>query len=150
MAERSGRLFAADGGIYLLDDDGMLVREAWTTEGPGAIRVTPGDTLPGVAAAERRGVLANDYPHSPLARPDFIVHGIRHAMAQPLLIGDRVRGVVTMSRSGDDAEPFRPTTCRCWRASPRRRPSRWRTRASTTRRRRARRACARSAGSITW
>ena len=106
VAERSGRLFAADGGIYLLDDDGMLVREAWTTEGPGAIRVTPGETLPGVAAAERRGVLANDYPHSPLARPDFIAHGIRHAMAQPLLIGDRVRGVVTMSRSGDDAEPF--------------------------------------------
>jgi len=108
VAERSGRLFAAEGGIYLLDDDGMLVREAWTTEGPGAIRVTPGETLPGVAAAERRGVLANDYPRSPLARPDFIAHGIRHAMAQPLLIGDRVRGVVTMSRSGDDAEPFSP------------------------------------------
>ncbi|HVQ24749.1 MAG TPA: GAF domain-containing protein, partial [Planctomycetota bacterium] len=108
VAERSGRLFAAEGGIYLLDDDGMLVREAWTTEGPGAIRVTPGETLPGVAAAERRGVLANDYPRSPLARPDFIAHGIRHAMAQPLLIGDRVRGVVTMSRSGDDAGPFQP------------------------------------------
>ena len=61
-----------------------------------------------MAAAERRGVLANDYPHSPLARPEFIAHGIRHAMAQPLIIGDRVRGVVTMSRSGDDAEPFQP------------------------------------------
>jgi GAF domain-containing protein len=29
-------------------------------------------------------------------------------MAQPLIIGDRVRGVVTMSRSGDDAGPFQP------------------------------------------
>ena len=47
IVERSGRLFDAEGGIYLLDDDGMLVRRAWTTEGPGAIRVTPGETLPG-------------------------------------------------------------------------------------------------------
>jgi GAF domain-containing protein len=108
VVERSGRLFAADGGIYLLDDQGVLVREAWTSEGPGALQVRLGETMAGVAAAERRGVLANDYRNSPLAHPDFLAHGIRHAMAQPLVIGDRVRGVVTMSRSGEDAEPFQP------------------------------------------
>ena len=107
VVERSGRLFAADGGIYLLDDDGMLVRRGVDQRGPGRHPRDAGRDAAGRApAAERRGVLANDYPRSPLARPDFIAHGIRHAMAQPLVIGDRVRGVVTMSRSGDDAEPF--------------------------------------------
>jgi GAF domain-containing protein/CheY-like chemotaxis protein len=104
IVERSGRLFDADGSIYLLDDDGRLVRRAWTFEGPGMVRVTPGEGLIGAAIAERRGIVANDYPRSPLARPEFVAHGVRHAIVQPVIIAGRVHAAVVMSRP--EGDPF--------------------------------------------
>ncbi|MFL5197994.1 MAG: GAF domain-containing protein [Microvirga sp.] len=98
VVERSARLFDGEGAIYLVDEGGLLVRRAWTLKDSGPQRIPPGHGLAGVAAAERRGVIANDYPNSPLARPEFVALGIRHAIAQPLAIGDDVRGVMVMAR----------------------------------------------------
>jgi len=99
VVERSGRLFDAEGAIYLVDEGGLLVRRAWTAEGPGVVRLAPGQGLVGVAAGERRGIIANDYPNSPLARPEFVAHGVKHAIVQPLVVGEQVRGVVVMTRT---------------------------------------------------
>jgi GAF domain-containing protein/CheY-like chemotaxis protein len=98
VVERSARLFDAEGAIYLVDEGGGLARRAWTLTQPGPQRMALGESLAGVAAAERRGIIANDYPHSPLAHPDFVALGVRHAIAQPLLIGDDLRGVMVMAR----------------------------------------------------
>jgi GAF domain-containing protein/CheY-like chemotaxis protein len=105
IVERSARLFDADSAFYLLEDDGRLVRRAWTAEGPGVVRVTPGEGLIGTALAEQRGIIANDYPRSPLARPEFVAHGVRHALAQPVIIGARVHAAVVLSRA-NGSEPF--------------------------------------------
>ena len=98
VVERSARLFDGEGAIYLMDAEGVLVRRAWTLKETGPQTLTLGQGLAGVAAAEQRGVIANDYPSSPLARPEFVALGIRHAIAQPLAIGDEVRGVMVMAR----------------------------------------------------
>ncbi len=105
IVERSARLFDAEGAIYMLDDGGGLVRRAWTAEGPGMVRALPGEGLIGTVVAQQRGVLANDYPQSPLARPEFVTHGVRHALAQPVMIGARVHAALVMSRT-DTGEPF--------------------------------------------
>src|SRR6185436_7321469 len=103
VVERSARLFDGEGAIYLVDEGGALVRRAWTLKDSGSQQVTPGQGVAGVAAAERRGVIANDYPNSPLARPEFVALGIHHAIAQPLVIGETVRGVMVMARgAGSD------------------------------------------------
>jgi GAF domain-containing protein/CheY-like chemotaxis protein len=105
VVERSARLFDAEGAIYLVDEGGQLLRRAWTLSESGPERLTPGQGLVGVAATERRGIVANDYANSPLARTEFVGLGIRHAIAQPLAIGDDVRGVMVMAR-GDGGERF--------------------------------------------
>jgi GAF domain-containing protein/CheY-like chemotaxis protein len=105
VVERSARLFDAEGAIYLADDDGRLVRRAWTSEGPGTVVETPGAGLVGTAVAEGRGLIANDYPRSTLARPEFVAHGVRHAIAQPIIIAGRAHAAVVMSRT-DAGEPF--------------------------------------------
>ncbi len=105
IVKRSARLFDADGAIYLLEEDGRLVRRAWTGAGLGEVRVTPGEGMIGVAVLERRGMIVNDYPRSPLARPRFVALGVRHAMVQPVVIGGRVHAAILMRRA-EDGEPF--------------------------------------------
>jgi GAF domain-containing protein/CheY-like chemotaxis protein len=104
IVERSGRLFDADCDIYLATDDRRLLRRAWTSEGPGPLTAAFGQGLVGSAAAERRGVVANDYARSPLARPEFVAT-VRHAMAQPIVIAGRVHAVIGLGR-GEGGDPF--------------------------------------------
>ena len=105
IVERSARLFEADGAIYLLDDAGSFVRRAWTAEGPGMVRALEGEGLIGTVVAGQRGIMVNDYPRSPLARPEFVTHGVGHALAQPVMIGARVHAAIVMSR-GEGGDPF--------------------------------------------
>jgi GAF domain-containing protein len=105
IVERAARLFDGEGAIYLLADGDRLVRHAWTAEGPGPVAVTPGTGLVGTVMTERQGLIVNDYPRSPLARPEFLSHRVRHAMAQPVVLGGRVHAVVAMSRA-EGGEPF--------------------------------------------
>ncbi len=107
IVERSARLFDADAALYLVDADGRLVRRAWTGEGPTSVVAVPGTGLIGAAVSEKRGMIANDYPRSPFARPDFVALGVRHAIVQPVVIAGRVHAAIAMSRN-DGAEPFLP------------------------------------------
>jgi GAF domain-containing protein/CheY-like chemotaxis protein len=59
----------------------------------------------GPAVTGRRGIIANNYPDSPLARPDFVAQGVQHAMMQPVVVGGRVRAVLVTARP-QGAEPF--------------------------------------------
>jgi GAF domain-containing protein/CheY-like chemotaxis protein len=104
IVERSGRLFDAECDIYVVQDDRALVRRAWTSEGPGPLPVAVGQGLVGSAAAGQRGIIANDYARSPLARAEFVGH-LRHAMAQPVIIGGRVQAVIGLGR-GEGGDPF--------------------------------------------
>jgi GAF domain-containing protein/CheY-like chemotaxis protein len=104
IVERSGGLFDAECDIYLVTDERTLVRRAWTSVGPGTLHTQMGQGVIGSAAADRRGVIANDYPRSPLARPEF-AGLVRHAMAQPVVIAGRVHAVVGLGR-GEGGEPF--------------------------------------------
>ena len=42
----------------------------------------------------------------PVAARRFVTAGVRSVIVQPLILRDRALGVLTMSRVGDDAEPF--------------------------------------------
>jgi GAF domain-containing protein/CheY-like chemotaxis protein len=59
-----------------------------------------------VAGQERRGRIVNDYARSPYALPLIVALGIRHAMAQPLILRDNLLGVIVLGRAQPDAPPF--------------------------------------------
>jgi GAF domain-containing protein len=106
VAERAGRLFDARGAIFILRGD-QLVPEA-TTDPAVSLPVLPmGSGITGLCAQQRRGMLVNDYASRPEARPGGRRIGVRRLMVQPLLVRDRLLGVIALSRLGDDAEPFR-------------------------------------------
>src|SRR5262249_35427513 len=83
-----------------------LAPSAWSEGASIDQRIAFGLGLVGACALERRGLLANDYPSSPYARPDFVAAGTRHAIVQPLVIRDRLLGVVGMFRFGEVAPAF--------------------------------------------
>ena len=107
IIERASGLLHAEGSILLLDDDGLLSPRAWF--GLGAwlrdVRIPIGAGLAGTCARDRQGGILNEYPSSPLALPEFVSHGVRRVMAQPLVVRDRLLGVVTLTR-GPGGGPF--------------------------------------------
>jgi GAF domain-containing protein len=106
IAERAGRLFDARGAIFLLRDN-QLLPEATTEPGLSLPAFAMGSGITGLCAEQRRGMLVNDYVGRPEAMPGGIRAGVRRIMAQPLIVRDRLLGVITLTRLGDDAEPFR-------------------------------------------
>ncbi|HSE94220.1 MAG TPA: GAF domain-containing protein, partial [Methylomirabilota bacterium] len=106
IIDRASRLFSGFGSIYLLEDGARLVRAACSGSPVGDGQLPVGAGVSGASAAERRGLLVNDYARSPHALAAFKAVGTNRAMAQPLVARDRVLGVVTMSRRGADAPPF--------------------------------------------
>ena len=107
MIERATRLFSAPGVIYLADAAGTLVPHAWTQGGGfGNMSLTPGQGLVGACAAERRGLIENDYVASRFALAKWVELGVRRGMAFPLAVQDRLLGVIAMNRAGADAAPF--------------------------------------------
>ena len=113
VAERAGRLFDARGAIFILRGD-QLVPEATTDPAVSFPPSRMGTGITGLCAQQRRGMLVNDYASRPEATcPGGRRIGLRRLMAQPLLVRDRLLGVITLSRLG-----------RRRRALPRRRPRR--------------------------
>jgi GAF domain-containing protein len=107
IIERATRLFSAPGVIYLADA-GTLVPRAWTQGGGfGNMSLAFGQGVVGACAAERRGLIENDYAASPFALAKWVELGVRRAMAFPLAVQDRLLGVIAMNRAGADAAPFR-------------------------------------------
>ena len=111
IVEQAGRLFSGSAFAYLVEADrpesGSLT---WSRAEPAGAAPPPVDGgLVAACAATRRGLLANDYPRSAHALPSVVALGVRHAMAQPLIIRGRLQGVVVISRREDpafDAEDF--------------------------------------------
>ena len=106
IVERATGLFEASGALYILEEDGGLVRRAWTGQDVGHDRLAPGEGFAGLAIRERRGLLSNDYARSPNALPVSVAGGVRTAIVQPLIVRDRPLGALAMSRIGDAATPF--------------------------------------------
>jgi GAF domain-containing protein/CheY-like chemotaxis protein len=107
IVERAASLFSSNGALYVIEEDGTLVARSWT--GTVAIpdeRLAPGQGVAGACAAQRRGVMVNDYARSPHALPSWVAAGVRHAMAQPLLLRDRLLGVIAINRVGAKATPL--------------------------------------------
>ncbi|HXG03383.1 MAG TPA: GAF domain-containing protein, partial [Candidatus Binatia bacterium] len=106
IVDRAKDLLGAEGIIYLAQEDRTLTPSARTEGAFADERIPFGLGLVGTCAQERRGLLANDYPASPYARPRFVALGVRHGIAQPLLLRDRLLGVVGMFRFGGGVPPF--------------------------------------------
>jgi signal transduction histidine kinase/ActR/RegA family two-component response regulator len=90
-------------GVWLWDGEAKaLAPHAW--EGPDWIkdvRLRLGEGVIGEAARRREGVLANDYRNSPLAHPLWLERAkSRAVIAQPLLYGERLLGVIAANREG--------------------------------------------------
>ncbi|MGH7388385.1 MAG: GAF domain-containing protein [Candidatus Rokuibacteriota bacterium] len=107
LVESASRLFGALTGVWLIAEDGVLVERITSVPGTfPAGRVTFGEGMTGRCAQARRGLLVLDYPRWPHALPRYVAADLRHAMAHPLVMGDRILGVITMSRTGAGATPF--------------------------------------------
>jgi GAF domain-containing protein/CheY-like chemotaxis protein len=107
VIDRASRLFAADSVIHLVSDEaGTLLPCAWSDSARFDRQVVLGHGVTGSCAAERRGLLLNDYPASPYALPDYVALGFTRFMAHPLALGTRFLGVVTLSRIGPEAPVF--------------------------------------------
>src|SRR5262245_32159465 len=107
LVESGSRRFDALTGVWLVVGDDLLVERI--TSVPGTFpegRMAFGEGMSGRCAATRHGLLISDYPRWEHAVPRYVTAGLRHAMAQPLMMGDHLLGVLTMSRTGDDAAPF--------------------------------------------
>src|SRR5262245_60757257 len=107
LVESASRRFDALTGVWLVVGDDVLVERI--TSVPGAFpegRTAFGEGMAGRCAATRSGLLVREYPRWEHALSRYVAAGLRHAMAQPLLMGDHLLGVLTMMRTGDAASPF--------------------------------------------
>ncbi|OGK89187.1 MAG: hypothetical protein A2X52_11090 [Candidatus Rokubacteria bacterium GWC2_70_16] len=84
--------------LYLSEGD-TLVPKAWHPAGAAfdEARIPVGAGVSGTAAAGRRGIVENDYAGSGRALP-ALAAVLARVMAQPLLLGEAVVGVLTISR----------------------------------------------------
>jgi GAF domain-containing protein/CheY-like chemotaxis protein len=108
VVDRASRLFGADGVIYMVEGERTLVPCVWSERALFDRRVPFGHGVIGSCAAERRGFLVNDYPASPHAVETYVGRGLRRMLAHPLVLRDRLLGVISLSRIGDEALPFTP------------------------------------------
>jgi GAF domain-containing protein/CheY-like chemotaxis protein len=108
VIDRAGRLFAAEGVVHLMHDDGALVPGAWSARAGVDRQAVLDHGVTGACAEERRGLLLNDYPASPYARADYVALGFTRFLAHPLILRDRLLGVITLARVGEEAPLFTP------------------------------------------
>lgn len=107
IVERAMRLVGAAGGSVLLWDgaSSVLIPSVWVGRPPGSrtSRVALGEGLSGTVAAQRKGMIVNDYRNSPLARPVMLEHTkITATIAEPLLYQDRLVGVINLDNGDTD------------------------------------------------
>jgi len=97
---------AVSGAVYLWDEvGGFLYPQVWLGYGDwmAAVRLKLGEGITGRAAAERQGLLINDYRTSPLAPPLFLERtGITATIAAPLLYRDRLIGALSLNNEGTE------------------------------------------------
>jgi PAS domain S-box-containing protein len=101
IVERAVRLVGAAGGSVMLWDESasVLVPGVWVGRAPEsrAAQIGLGEGVTGTVAAQRKGMILNDYRHSPLARPAMLERTkITATIAEPLLYQDRLVGVINL------------------------------------------------------
>jgi signal transduction histidine kinase len=106
IVDGASRLFEAECGIHLATQEHRLLPRVDTDPGAFTRSVAFGEGVAGRCAEARGGVLVNDYPGWPHAIPWAVAHGLRHVMAHPLLIRERLLGVIVVSRRRADAPTF--------------------------------------------
>jgi signal transduction histidine kinase/HAMP domain-containing protein len=90
--------------IYLLDESGEYLNLAAGAGEPGRLMLEHGHRIPynkanslvARAARERRGILANDVTAEPDFLPNPLLPETRAELSQPLVVGDRLLGVLDM------------------------------------------------------
>jgi len=95
--------------IRLWDEDGQwLVPRGYAGSDAhwGDRRLRLGEGVAGTAAQRRQGMIVNDFRTSPYAIP-LLTEGTTHTavLAEPLLFGDRLVGVISINREADQ-RPF--------------------------------------------
>jgi GAF domain-containing protein/ActR/RegA family two-component response regulator len=106
IVDKAGRLFIADCLIYLARGQRLKMVAASAGYDLDEPERTFGQGLVGLAAQERKGFLVNDYPRYPHALEKYLVRGESRCMGTPLIVGDRLLGVIGVFRLGADAPPF--------------------------------------------
>ncbi|HET9036590.1 MAG TPA: GAF domain-containing protein, partial [Myxococcaceae bacterium] len=110
LIDSTARLFEARASIWLVVKESVLTeRISSASRATSEGRVFFGEGLAGCCAQSRQGLLVRDYPSWARALPGSVTEGLRHAMAQPLLLRGRLVGVITAVRSGPLAVPFSET-----------------------------------------
>jgi GAF domain-containing protein/CheY-like chemotaxis protein len=107
IVDKAARLFAGDCLMYLVRG-GRLTIGAASAGYEDEPALSFGQGLVGVAAQERRGFLVNDYPESPHALAHYVQRGERRCMGTPVIVRDRLLGVLGVFRVGVDAPAFTP------------------------------------------
>jgi signal transduction histidine kinase/CheY-like chemotaxis protein len=103
-----GRFFRGGAGLYLMSEDGVLVRRAWAGGPAGPERLPLGMGLVGRVAQRRDGMVLNDYDASDEGLEALRAVKVRHGMAQPLIVHGRLLGAIGVGRTGRDAARFTP------------------------------------------
>jgi len=107
LADSAGRVFTARTGVWILVENGVLAeRIAAPSESATAGRVLVGEGLAGQCAQAGHGMIVDYLPRWVHATPSDVLAGVRHAMAEPLLVRGRLTGVITVARNDPAAAPF--------------------------------------------
>ncbi len=108
IVERAVRLVGAAGGSVMLWDASrsILVPGVWVGRSPAGrdpSHIALDEGVSGTVAAQRRGMIVNDYRRSPLARPLLLERtNVSAVIAEPLLYQDRLVGVIHLDNGETD------------------------------------------------
>jgi signal transduction histidine kinase/DNA-binding response OmpR family regulator len=108
LVNRATELLGGYGGMLFRYDESahMLIPYASNNAAvPGGLQFKLGEGVPGMVAAQRCGLMVNDYQTSPYRNPLVAQRGIMAVLAQPLLSAGKLLGVITVTRIRV-ADPF--------------------------------------------
>jgi GAF domain-containing protein/CheY-like chemotaxis protein len=108
LVRRAAELLQGSGGALLRYDEAsqlLIPRALYNPPTPGGLHFKLGQGVAGTAAAQRRGLMVNDYPHSSYCDPIAAQRGLAAVIAQPILSAGRLLGVITVIRRHGTA-PF--------------------------------------------
>jgi GAF domain-containing protein len=108
LIQKATMLLKGYGGVlFRYDETSQLLMPHATSNVVirGSTPFTLGQGAAGMAAAQRRGLIINDYQASPASSPLAVQQGIAAVIAQPLLSAGKLLGVIRLTRLRD-AGPF--------------------------------------------
>jgi signal transduction histidine kinase/CheY-like chemotaxis protein len=108
LAQRATALLGGHGGALFRYDEATQLLVLYASSNPvvpGGLQFKMGQGATGLAAAQRRGLIINDYQTSPYGNPLIVERGVGATISQPLLSAGTLLGVITVTRLCD-AGPF--------------------------------------------